>query len=90
MLKYPQKRYNTQSLKGDIFYMAPLPKKKHSIRRGRVRQDAKKLQTQGLVACTNCGAMIFAHVMCPKCGFYKGREVIAKKPEAKVTVRTNA
>jgi ribosomal protein L32 len=29
-----------------------------------------------LVACTKCGAKIKSHVTCPKCGFYKGKEVV--------------
>jgi len=29
-----------------------------------------------LVTCTKCGAKIKAHIACPKCGFYKGKEVV--------------
>jgi ribosomal protein L32 len=29
-----------------------------------------------LVACTKCGAKIKAHIACPKCGFYKGKEIV--------------
>jgi len=27
--------------------------------------------------------MILPHIVCPNCGFYKGREVISKKKEEK-------
>ena len=35
-----------------------------------------KLSTQKLVECTKCKAEIKAHIACPKCGFYKGKEVV--------------
>ena len=39
------------------------------------------LDTPNLVACSNCGNLIMQHHVCPKCGFYKGKEV-TKKEEA--------
>jgi large subunit ribosomal protein L32 len=35
-----------------------------------------KLKVKGLVKCTHCGASIPAHTVCPKCGYYKGKEVV--------------
>ncbi|MBR1913000.1 MAG: 50S ribosomal protein L32 [Treponema sp.] len=34
------------------------------------------LDTPNLVECANCGNLIMQHHVCPKCGFYKGRQVI--------------
>ena len=31
----------------------------------------------GLVACPNCGQPHVPHRVCPECGFYKGRTVVA-------------
>jgi large subunit ribosomal protein L32 len=36
-----------------------------------------------LVACSNCGAMRRPHTICPKCGFYDGKEVVEKKKKEK-------
>ncbi|MDZ4385271.1 MAG: 50S ribosomal protein L32 [Candidatus Moranbacteria bacterium] len=44
-------------------------------RRDRARAELK-LTSKNLVACTKCGAQIKAHITCPKCGFYKGKEVV--------------
>ena len=57
--------------------MGPLPKRKLSKgKRGRRRQhDA--LQPIALVACDNCSELKRPHVVCPHCGYYGGREIIA-------------
>ena len=34
------------------------------------------LATPTLVACANCGNLVLPHHVCPKCGFYRGRQVI--------------
>jgi len=44
-------------------------------RRDRARAELK-LTATNLVTCTKCGAQIKAHITCPKCGFYKGKEVV--------------
>lgn len=45
----------------------------------RMRRTHFKLSAPGLVKCSNCGATIRPHNICPKCGFYDGKSVIAKK-----------
>lgn len=51
-------------------------KQRHTkARRDRARVQLK-LKSKGLVKCAHCGAMIPAHTVCPKCGYYKGKEVI--------------
>lgn len=61
------------------------PKKRHSRARQGKRRASIKLSPNQTVACQNCGKMHFPHTICPQCGFYKGRLVIApktpKKPE---------
>jgi large subunit ribosomal protein L32 len=63
--------------------MPPQPKRKLSKGRRDRRRAHDALETANLVACSNCGTMILPHVVCPNCGFYKGREVIEKKKEEK-------
>ena len=49
----------------------------------RLRRTHFKLSVSGLVKCPNCGAMIKAHNVCPKCGYYNGKAVVTKKAEKK-------
>ncbi len=35
-----------------------------------------KMGVDTLVSCTNCGNKIMRHRVCPKCGFYRGKQVI--------------
>jgi len=35
-----------------------------------------KLKTPGLVECGTCGNKILPHRVCPKCGYYRGNQVI--------------
>jgi large subunit ribosomal protein L32 len=46
-----------------------------------MRRTHFKLSVSGLVKCPNCGAMIKAHNVCPKCGYYNGKQVVSKKAE---------
>lgn len=50
-----------------------VPQRRISKTRKRLRRTHFKLETPGLVTCTNCGAMIKSHHVCPKCGFYDGK-----------------
>ena len=47
----------------------------------RMRRTHFKLSVSGLVKFPNCGAMIKAHNVCPKCGYYNGKQVVTKKAE---------
>jgi len=57
--------------------MTPLPKRKLSKGRRDRRRAHDALSARSLVVCSNCGEMRLPHTVCPKCGFYKGREVIS-------------
>jgi large subunit ribosomal protein L32 len=56
----------------------PNPKRRHSKSRSRKRRTHDALKRINLVACQNCGAMKLTHRVCPGCGYYAGRTVIAK------------
>ncbi|NLJ77323.1 MAG: 50S ribosomal protein L32 [Peptococcaceae bacterium] len=56
-----------------------VPKRKVSKQKGRQRRAANmKAEAPELVECPQCHALIIPHHLCPECGYYKGREVIAK------------
>lgn len=53
------------------------PKKKRSrTRRDRARAT-KNIAPSALTACTQCGAEILPHIVCPHCGYYRKQAVIA-------------
>lgn len=54
-----------------------VPRAKTSKARTKRRQTINmKLTAPTLVECSNCGNLIMSHRVCPKCGFYRGRQVI--------------
>jgi large subunit ribosomal protein L32 len=59
------------------------PKKRHSRQRQGTRRAAIKLIATQTIVCKNCGSRQFPHIVCPNCGYYKGRLVKAKKEKIK-------
>lgn len=55
-----------------------VPQRRISKTRKRLRRTHFKLEVSGLVTCPNCGALIKSHHVCPKCGYYDGKVVMAK------------
>jgi len=53
-----------------------LPKRRHSIGRGRRRRTHWKIKAVSSVTCPQCKKDILPHHICPFCGYYKGREVL--------------
>ncbi len=54
-----------------------VPKYKTSKARSRRRRSINmKMGVETLVSCTNCGNKIMRHRVCPKCGFYRGKQVL--------------
>lgn len=53
-----------------------LPKRRHSITRGRKRRTHWKMSVPETVVCLQCKQKRLPHHVCPFCGFYKGKEVI--------------
>ena len=55
-----------------------VPRAKTSKARTKRRQTINmKLADPTLPECGNCGNLIMLHRVCPKCGFYRGRQIIA-------------
>lgn len=63
--------------------MTPHPKRKHSKGRRDRRRSQDALSASNLVVCSNCGNKRLPHVVCPSCGYFKGREVVQVKKEKK-------
>jgi large subunit ribosomal protein L32 len=60
-----------------------VPRANTSKARTRRRQSINmKLTAPTLIECSTCGNRILPHRVCPKCGFYRGKQVIV--PESKV------
>lgn len=54
-----------------------VPKHRTSQARTRRRHSMNsKLAVATLSDCPNCGALKLQHRVCPKCGFYRGKQVI--------------
>lgn len=53
-----------------------VPQRRISKTRKRLRRTHFKLTIEGLITCPNCGEMIKAHHVCPKCGYYAGKPVL--------------
>ncbi len=62
--------------------MGPLPKRKVSKTRRDKRRSHDHLTTMHLVVCPECNQYRPSHQVCPNCGSYKGREVLAIEEEA--------
>jgi len=65
------------------------PKKKHSIRRKRVRHSAwqtlnikRIMKKASLSTCKNCNTVKLNHRVCPSCGFYAGKQIMTIKTKA--------
>ncbi len=57
----------------------PNPKRRHSKARTGKRRAHDFLTPQSLSECPNCHERKMPHRLCPRCGFYKGREIITVK-----------
>ena len=57
----------------------PNPKRRHSKARTAKRRTHDTLDPVPMSECPQCHEMKRPHVVCPHCGFYKGRQVRAVK-----------
>ncbi|MBI5539731.1 MAG: 50S ribosomal protein L32 [Bacteroidia bacterium] len=57
----------------------PHPKRKHSKQRRDKRRTHDKAIAPTLATCSNCGATVQFHHVCPECGFYRGKKAIEKE-----------
>ena len=62
-----------------------VPFRRTSKTKKRMRRTHFKLEVSGLVTCSHCGAMTKSHTVCPTCGYYDGKPVIAKPTKATPT-----
>ncbi|TFG65100.1 MAG: 50S ribosomal protein L32 [Spirochaetales bacterium] len=54
-----------------------LPKYRLSKSRTRRRRSINmKLAAPHLIECSSCGNKILTHRICPKCGYYRGKQII--------------
>ncbi|MBR4440183.1 MAG: 50S ribosomal protein L32 [Bacteroidales bacterium] len=58
------------------------PKHKTSKTRRDKRRTHYKAVAPTLTKCSNCGATIQAHTVCPECGYYRGQLAIDKSAAA--------
>ncbi len=58
-----------------------VPEHKVSKTRKRMRRSHSALTAVVTNKCPNCGEAIRPHRVCPKCGFYKGKEEIKQDAE---------
>jgi len=59
-----------------------VPKKKTSKSRRDMRRSHHALKMTAHIECPNCGERKPSHHVCPACGHYDGREVVAQKGSA--------
>ena len=57
----------------------PHPKRKHSKQRRDLRRSHDGLTAPTVTTCSNCGAPVQSHRVCPECGYYKGKPAIEHK-----------
>ena len=53
-----------------------VPKQRHTKSRRDKRRAHIFIKPFNLVRCSHCGAMIPPHIVCPYCGYYKGKQVV--------------
>ena len=58
-----------------------VPKSKISRSRRNKRRSHHALSPQARMECPACGELKRPYQVCPECGFYNGREVIARTEE---------
>ena len=56
--------------------MGGVPKKRHTKGSRNQRRMHLFLKQPNLLTCSKCGKPVKSHVVCPACGFYKGKEVV--------------
>jgi large subunit ribosomal protein L32 len=55
-----------------------VPKKKVSKSKRNMRRAHHRLRPVNAVECPNCGEFKLPHHICQACGYYNGREVVAR------------
>lgn len=55
-----------------------VPQSRRSKKRNRQRRATQKIKAPKLVRCPHCHTLTLPHRVCAECGYYKGKEVVAK------------
>lgn len=58
-----------------------VPKRRSSKTRGRTRRAQWRTAAPNLSRCAQCNSIKRAHHVCPKCGYYGGRQAVAVADE---------
>ncbi|MCQ2252323.1 MAG: 50S ribosomal protein L32 [Bacteroidales bacterium] len=58
------------------------PRSRHSKTRRDKRRTHYKATAPTLTKCSNCGATIQMHTVCPECGYYRGQQAIVTEAAA--------
>ncbi|MBI2032608.1 MAG: 50S ribosomal protein L32 [Candidatus Levybacteria bacterium] len=61
------------------------PKKRHSRQRQGKRRASIRLLIASTINCLNCGKTIKPHIVCPHCGFYKGKDFLSLSVKRQTT-----
>ncbi len=64
------------------------PKRRHSRQRKGKRRASINLSIPNAIVCPNCGNMTMPHVICKKCGYYRGKEIV--KPSQTTSQEANS
>ncbi|NOY74807.1 MAG: 50S ribosomal protein L32 [Kiritimatiellaeota bacterium] len=56
-----------------------VPKRKTSKMKSRQRKAANRYKGVQVNKCSECGAPVVSHRVCPSCGMYKGKQVLTIK-----------
>jgi len=59
------------------------PKRRHSNTRTALRRSQDGIRPKSSSVCSHCKAAKRPHHVCPKCGFYRGRQVMTIKVKSK-------
>ena len=54
----------------------PNPKRRHSKERRDKRRSHDHAVVPTVAKCSNCGATVLYHRVCPECGYYRGKLAI--------------
>jgi len=60
-----------------------LPKRRFSRSRTLKKRTHKRLDKSNLSICPHCKSQKVSHLICPVCGYYKGKQVIEIKKKEK-------
>lgn len=54
-----------------------MPKKRMTATRSGARRSQLAMTRPAMTRCANCQATVRPHTVCEKCGFYRGKQLVA-------------